>query len=315
MERLVHGKYQLLSKIQSGGFGTTWLAMDTTLNMQVAVKEYENADEKRKQQFLEEARSLAKFSGEPGIVNIRDFLEEDEKVYLIMEYLDGKDLKTYIEDKGKVSFAQTYQLLRPVMLTLDKLHQNGMIHRDVSPENIRMLSNGQVKLLDFGSSLEIECGYDNEKTMTVMVKPGYAPQEQYMNKAMQGAWTDVYAICATMYKCITGKTPMDSLQRSFYDELEKPSELGSDILPEQEKVLFRGMALKKEERISSMLELIKELDCAQGINVNENRMGEIELEKGGEAAVTWDKERKQTQVKSAKREKRKMQLVKKRYQR
>lgn len=302
MERLIHGKYQLLSRIQSGGFGTTWLALDTMLNLQVAVKEYESTDERRKQQFLEEARHLAKFSGEPGIVNVRDFLEDDGKIYLIMEYLDGEDLKTYVENKGKLPFNQAYQLLRPIMFTLDKLHHEGMIHRDVSPENIRMLSNGQLKLLDFGSALEIEDRYTNEKTMTVMVKPGYAPQEQYMNKAMQGAWTDVYAVCATLYKCITGNTPMDSLQRSFYDELEKPSILDSDISPEQETVLFQGLALKKEERISSMHELIELFD--QTMNTKNEKIEESKaemLKNGG-----WNRENSITTDKNVNRGKRKI---------
>lgn len=302
MERLIHGKYQLMSRIQNGGFGTTWLALDTTLNLQVAVKEYESTDERRKQQFLEEARHLAKFSGEPGIVNVRDFLEDDGKIYLIMEYLDGEDLKTYVEKKGKLPFNQAYQLLRPIMFTLDKLHHEGMIHRDVSPENIRMLSNGQLKLLDFGSALEIEAGYTDEKTMTVMVKPGYAPQEQYMNKAMQGAWTDVYAICATLYKCITGNTPMDSLQRSFHDELEKPSILDSDISPEQETVLFQGLALKKEERISSMLELIELFDQTINTKNEENEENKAEmLESGG-----WNRKKSITTDKNVNRGKRKI---------
>lgn len=271
MERVVCGKYRLLSRVQSGGFGTTWLALDTMLDMQVAVKEYTNTNEKQKRHFLEEARSLAKFAGEPGIVNVREYLEEDDKVYLVMEYLDGKDLKTYVEEKGALPFSQAYHMLRPVMLTLDKLHQNGMIHRDVSPENIRMLSNGQLKLLDFGSALEIDHEYTDDKTMTVMVKPGYAPQEQYMSKSLQGAWTDVYAVCATLYKCITGKTPVDSLQRSFSDVLEKPSELGCGISQEQEAVLMRGMALRTEERFASMTELIEQLDDVLNEKLEESK--------------------------------------------
>lgn len=254
---IIKERYELIEKIQSGGFGTTYLGMDLMLNMQVAVKEYSGEDEKRKAQFLKEARSLAKFSGEPGIVNVRDFLEENGHAYMVMEFLDGMDLKTYIEENGALSFERTMKLMLPVMKTVEKLHAAGIIHRDISPENIRMLSKGTMKLLDFGSAMDVEV--DNGKTMTVMVKPGYAPREQYLSKSQQGDWTDIYALCATMYKCITGETPMDSLQRSFQDELPLPSSLGCEISAQQEAVLMRGMAVDPKERIQTVKELMEAL--------------------------------------------------------
>ncbi|MDD3220255.1 MAG: leucine-rich repeat domain-containing protein [Lachnospiraceae bacterium] len=251
--RIINGRYAIQKEIQRGGFGTTYLAVDEMLGMPVAIKEYSGADSKRKQQFLKEARSLAKFSGEPGIVNVRDFLEEDGNAYMVMEYLEGQDLKTYIEESGPVSFTKALELMNPVINTVEKLHKAGFIHRDISPENIRMMPNGTVKLLDFGSAMDVEG--EEGKTVTVMVKPGYAPREQYMNQSKQGPWTDVYGICATICKCITGNTPMDSLQRSFQDELPLPSVQGADITIPEEAVLMKGMAVDDQKRYRSVKEL------------------------------------------------------------
>ena len=274
-------RYELRRRIESGGFGTAWYAWDRMLDMPVAVKEYTETDPKRKVQFLREARSLARFSGEPGIVNVRDFLEDEQRVYLVMEYLDGMDLKAFIESEGPVTFEQALALMTPVMKTVEKLHKAGMIHRDISPENIRMLPDHTMKLLDFGSAMDMSV--DDGKTMTVMVKPGYAPAEQYMGKSQQGTWTDVYALCATLYKCITGNTPMDSLQRSFHDDLPKPSQVGGAISAADEAVLMRGLAVKKEDRILTVEELMRLWTDTEGIE--SERWPDTKGEKSLEASV------------------------------
>lgn len=254
---ILKGKYQIGEVIGSGGFGTTYAGRDLDLDMKVAVKKYTGQDEKGKEEFLREARILAKFSGEPGIVNVRDFLEEDGEAYIVMEYLDGMDLGQSIEKEGKLSFAEAASLLMPVMEVLAKIHRTGIIHRDISPDNIMVLQDHTVKLLDFGAAREF-C-QDDPRTMTVMLKPGYAPPEQYRGKEYQGPWTDVYSVCATIYKCVTGETPVDSLQRLFQDDLKKPSQLGAHIAPEDEALLMHGLAVSPEERIQSMEELMRGL--------------------------------------------------------
>ena len=174
---LINDRYELIRIIGKGGFGTTWYARDTKLDMPVAVKELSDTDPSRKKKFLREARTLARFAREPGIVNVRDYLEYNGRAYMVMEYLDGSDLNTKIADGGPISFKKAYYLLRPVILVLSKLHEEGVIHRDVSPDNIRMQNDGTIKLLDFGAAWN--SASPENATTTITVKPGYAPYEQY----------------------------------------------------------------------------------------------------------------------------------------
>ena len=259
---LINDRYELIRIIGKGGFGTTWYARDTKLDMPVAVKELSDTDPARKKKFLREARTLARFAREPGIVNVRDYLEYNGKAYMVMEYLDGSNLNTKIAEGGPISFDAAYHLLRPVILVLGKLHSEGFIHRDVSPDNIIMQSDGTIKLLDFGAAWNSTS--PENATTTITVKPGYAPYEQYAGKEQQGPFTDVYAVCATLYKCITGVTPPDSLKRAFYDEIKAPSLLGAKITPAEEKVLLRGLAVIPSDRIRSMDELQRLFDEAVG---------------------------------------------------
>ena len=259
---LINDRYELIRIIGKGGFGTTWYARDTKLDMPVAVKELSDTDPSRKKKFLREARTLARFAREPGIVNVRDYLEYNGKAYMVMEYLDGSDLNTKIAEGGPISFDAAYHLLRPVILVLGKLHAEGVIHRDVSPDNIRMQSDGTIKLLDFGAAWNTTS--TENATTTITVKPGYAPYEQYAGKERQGPFTDVYAVCATLYKCITGVTPPDALKRAFYDEIKTPSLPGARITPAEEAILMQGLAVNSSDRIQSMEELARLLDKAVG---------------------------------------------------
>ena len=259
---LINDRYELIRIIGKGGFGTTWYARDTKLDMPVAVKELSDTDPARKKKFLREARTLARFAREPGIVNVRDYLEYNGKAYMVMEYLDGSNLNTKIAEGGPISFDAAYHLLRPVILVLGKLHSEGFIHRDVSPDNIIMQSDGTIKLLDFGAAWNTTS--TENATTTITVKPGYAPYEQYAGKERQGPFTDVYAVCSTLYKCITGVTPPDALKRAFYDEIKTPSLLGARITPAEEAILMQGLAVNSSDRIQNMEELARLLDKAVG---------------------------------------------------
>lgn len=285
---MLNNRYLVGGVIGQGGFGITYIGLDTLLEVRVAVKEFypngmvnrnntvsnavlsistETAKElfsKSRENFLREARTLAKFTGEAGIVAVRDFFEENHTVYIVMEYLDGVTLKSYMSQVGRISPYNTVCLLMPVFRSLQKIHEKGLIHRDISPDNI-MLVGEEVKLLDFGAARE----FADEKSLSVMLKHGYAPMEQYRRHGVQGAWTDVYAICATMYRCITGAVPPDAPDRVFDDELKMPSELGVEIDPAFEDVLRRGLAVKPDERIQSIGELIQALDDVPGIDIGE----------------------------------------------
>lgn len=270
------GKYRLGRVLGEGGFGITYIGRDLNLDMPVAVKEYyptgfvnrntgssaevtantgsaQAVFDKGKDRFMAEARTLAKFSMQPGIVGVRDFFVEHNTAYIIMDYLDGITLRDWLEQNGPVPFDRLVQLMDPVMDALARIHQAGLIHRDISPDNLMLMPDGSLKLLDFGAARNVS-GVD-EKSLSVMLKPGYAPEEQYRSKGQQGPWTDVYALCATLYRGATGQTPEDAMQRVFDDQLAPPSALGAQISPSQEAALMKGMAVLQKNRIASVEEL------------------------------------------------------------
>lgn len=258
---VLNKKYQIKKMIGAGGFGTTYLAFDQVLKMPVAVKEYKRQyyiSEKDKLRFLNEARTMGKFAGNPGIVNVRDYFEANHTVYIVMEYLDGLTLKEFIEKNGRMSAGQAFAYMKPVMQVLDKIHGTGFIHRDISPDNIMVLDE-EIKLLDFGAARDVR---NTEGTLSIIFKPGYAPEEQCRSENDQGPWTDVYAMCATIYKCVTGITPKGGQQRLYEDDLSRPSKLGIEIPPAFEAVLMEGLAVRREERISSMKELLEKMQEA-----------------------------------------------------
>lgn len=277
---MLNGKYKIVQSLGEGGFGITYKGIDTLLDMPVAIKEYypngyanryspkslsvtlteENIADyfnEWKEKYLAEARTLARLNDIKGIVNVRDFFEENGTAYIVMEYLNGKTLKQCVDKDGVFEAEKIAKLMIPLLNSLNKIHEQGLIHRDISPDNIMYMTDGTLKLYDFGAARDYSV--QSQQTLSVMLKPGYAPQEQYRSKGNQGPWTDIYAICATMYFCITGIVPDDSLQRVFKDELKLPSELGISIPAYIEEALIKGMAIKSEERFRTTLELAQAL--------------------------------------------------------
>lgn len=273
---ILNGKYLVGRVLGEGGFGITYIGYDLNLEMPVAIKEfYPNgfvtresrvtsivsayqgtnleAVSKWKNNFIREARTLAKCSHLSGVVGVKDFFEENGTAYIAMEYLNGETLKNYVKNcGGKVEIVGLLKVLEPVMVSLAKVHEYGLIHRDISPDNIMILPGGIMKLLDFGAARDYAS--EGEKSLSVMLKPGYAPEEQYRTKGKQGPWSDVYAFAATIYKCITGVTPPESMERLRKDELKTPSELGITINPQIENALLKGMEVYAEKRYQSMTE-------------------------------------------------------------
>ena len=277
---ILYGRSLVGKALGAGGFGITYIGYDLKLNSKVAVKEFymsggvsrtdsltvaptdktfEAPFNKGKERFLDEAKILAQFIDEPNIVNVRDFFEENGTAYIVMEYLDGEDLNHYLKKHGAQDFDSTMAMLEPAMLALDKVHKKGLIHRDISPSNIMLLKDGSVKVLDFGTARTQSVF--GEKSLSIMLKPGYAPEEQYRTHGQQGPWTDVYAMSATFYRLLTGKTPPTSTDRMFNDTIELPSALGVRITPQQEAALMRGLAVRSADRIQTMEELVK---CLKG---------------------------------------------------
>ncbi len=274
----LNGKYLLGRVLGEGGFGITYMGLDQLLGLKVAIKEYfpsglvnRNSTvtqevsanlgdslipfEKGRSRFLQEAQILARFAGEPGIVGIRDFFTANNTAYIVMEYLEGVTLRDHLKNNGPMTFDAAVTLLQPVMQSLRKVHQLDLIHRDISPDNIMLLKNGQVKLLDFGAARNVT-GVD-ERSLSVMLKPGFAPEEQYRTKGHQGPWTDVYALSATIYRCITGQNPEESMNRVFVDENPLPSQLGAVITPIQEAALMKGLAVLQKNRYQTVGALLE----------------------------------------------------------
>ena len=261
--------------IGEGGFGITYIGRDLTLNRRVAVKEYfpngyvnrnNNVSQlvsattdnqvsffkKGLQNFLEEARKIAKLTNVSGIVDVREYFEENGTAYIIMEYLDGINLSVYLRQNGVFQPETIFQLMLPITYSLQKMHDEGIIHRDISPDNIMYLKDGKLKLTDFGSARYFS---NAQKEMSVVIKQGYAPEEQYSKNGDQGPWTDVYGLCATMYRCITGKIPVDAIERIKEDTLQTPTELGIRMPEPMQITLMYGLAVFKNDRCKSMQEL------------------------------------------------------------
>ena len=279
---LLNNRYVVGKMLGEGGFGITYIGRDTNLDRLVAIKEYyptgivnrsntisdqvvSNTQEKEHyeqgcEKFLREARMLAKFSDEDGIVGVIDFFRENGTAYIIMEYLSGYTLQDYLNEKGRLSVEETMLILTPIVTSLQKIHQQGLIHRDISPSNI-MLANGKIKLIDFGAARNVSP--NGNKSLSLMLKPGYAPEEQYRSKGVQGSWTDVYALCATIYRCITGIVPEEANDRTYSDELKAPSALGVQINPYFENALMKGLAVYSNDRYQTIQEL---LDGLNGIS-------------------------------------------------
>ena len=274
---VLSGKYLIGNAIGEGGFGITYLGFDQTLMLKVAVKEYfptgyanrnntvsnevllnysgkEDLYKHGKDGFLSEARSIAAFSSESGVVDVRDYFTENNTAYIVMEYLEGVTLGSYVLDNGALLTDRLLEMMLPLMRALEKMHRKNIIHRDIAPDNIMLLGNGGMKLTDFGAARYFS-GEDN-KSLSVVLKPGYAPYEQYSRKGVQGPWTDVYALCATIYRCITGTMPPDALDRVMGSELKKPSELGAVIDPDTEAALMKGLELYPKDRLQSVSELM-----------------------------------------------------------
>lgn len=262
-----------------GGFGVTYLGYDRVLEKAVAIKEYLPGEfstrmpnqvrltvypgEKREQfdsgksKFLDESRKLVKFQNVPEVIHVFDCFEDNNTAYIIMEYLDGESLKQRLERVERMTVEEALPIIMDVLHALEAVHQKGILHRDVAPDNIYLTRDGAVKLLDFGAARFATTTHS--RSLTVLIKPGYAPEEQYRSRGDQGPWTDVYATAATFYKMITGVTPEDALERAAKDTLQPPSKLGVKIDPDVETALLNALNIKVDGRTRTALNFEKEL--------------------------------------------------------
>lgn len=274
---ILEERYRIERVIGEGGFGITYEAVNEKIEMTVAIKEFYCRDytrrnveesndieitaateenfEKVKKRFLQEAKILSGFNHESSIVKILDYFEENGTAYIVMDYLYGTPLDQYIKEHGTMLWREALQKFRPLVETLERVHNRGVIHRDISPSNIMVLENGSFCLLDFGSAKD-RFREEGEKVSTVFSKQGYTPIEQYAGNKQLGAWTDVYALTAVLYECLTGTHPPDSLQRTIYDEYETLREQDIEVPPELDVLLQKGLAVRADERYANMGDLL-----------------------------------------------------------
>lgn len=278
---LYNNRYVIGTCIGFGGFGITYKAWDNVLETVVAVKEYyptglvqrvpgkpqviiytgESKEEYMQglERFLDEAKNMAKFVDNPNIVHVDAFFEENNTAYLVMEYLPGMTLKSYLKSKGgRIGCEEVIPIADAVITALKEIHAGGIIHRDISPDNIMLCNDGRIKLLDFGAARFSDA--DQERTRSIILKPGFAPPEQYQAKSKQGPWTDIYALCATVYRAITGVLPDESVNRVIEDTVQSPIQIYSDISERISNTVMKGMSIYPEIRFSNVDELKKALD-------------------------------------------------------
>ncbi len=293
------GRYVIQEVLGQGGFGITYLGIDKLYGNKVAIKEYypqkiamrkaqyedvvtvtsieeKNNYNKGKKRFLDEAQVMARFNKNEGIVKILDFFEANNTAYIVMEYLEGITLKQYLGKYGVIQFRNLIEMMLPLLEALIEIHSQGLIHRDISPDNIMVQHNSKLKLMDFGAARDYtESG---NKSLTVILKPGYAPPEQYQTHGVQGPWTDIYALCATIYKCLTGITPPDAIARVMDDKFKEPDQLDGKLSPDIKKILWKGMNIFPEERYQDIVEFGEDV-CDALFIPEENKKLDLDNEK------------------------------------
>lgn len=280
-EVVLADRYIIGTVVAYGGFGILYRAWDQKLQVMVAVKEYfpssyvnRNPGERQifiytsKRQgefqdglesFLAEARNTAKFSSHPNIVNVYDYFKENGTAYMVMEYMDGMTLKQHTKLMGgRLQWQEAVEILASICDDLQVVHEAGILHRDISPDNIMLCRDGNMKLFDFGAARFSDM--ERDVTRTIILKIGFAPPEQYRAKSIQGPWTDVYALGATLYRTITGVLPDESVNRQEAllkegrDTLVAPREYVSDLPDYLNIAICKAMAIQAELRFKDVRE-------------------------------------------------------------
>ncbi|MCR5121469.1 MAG: serine/threonine protein kinase, partial [Ruminococcus sp.] len=299
-ERYIVGKV-----IGYGGFGVTYIGWDCLLETKVAIKEYlpsefstrvigqtevtvfsgdkqeQFADGLRK--FTDEAKKLAKYHSLNGIVKIFDSIETNNTAYIIMELLEGETLAEMLKREERFSENKTMEMMIPIIESLDLIHNDGIIHRDIAPDNIFVTTSGEVKLIDFGAARYATTTHS--RSLTVIIKPGYSPEEQYRSRGDQGPHTDVYAVAATMYKMLTGVTPPDALERRALFENKKKDILDpirkhcKEIGESRENAILNALNVRIEDRTPDMKEFMAELTSVEPVKRRAGNIKKIDLYK------------------------------------
>ena len=263
-DTIIHGSYCIGKVLGFGGFGITYIGADLRNGGAVAVKEYypsgfvtripgntqvESSSNYRlfargKDNFLQEARMIYHCQN-PHIPRIFSLFEENGTAYYIMEYLEGSDLRQYLRaNNGRLEWHLLEPITLQIMDALAAVHREGIIHRDVSPDNIYLSRDNTAKLIDFGAARALS----TDRSRSVILKKGYAPPEQYQSHGKQGPWTDIYALGGTMYRALTGEMPPESVERIRNDTMRNPSSYGIRLPQTVDRAIMKAMDLREEKR-------------------------------------------------------------------
>ncbi len=280
-ETILNGRYLVGRVLGQGGFGITYVGYDLTLGIKVAIKEYfpggfagrdgqlssslqwsfTNSERQNwndsLDNFLSEARKMAKLDEIPGIVRVRDCFKENQTAYIVMDYAEGVTLREYLKQKGRMDYTSCVRLLLPIMESLETVHEKGLVHRDISPDNLMVRKKDKelkVSLLDFGAAIDM--GMEHSGKSQSIVKKGYSAPEQYMENGNVGGWSDVYSMAAVIYRCVTGTEIPEAMERVMKGA---PVAMGGVSNKAARQVLTDALALKTEERTGTMAEFRKAL--------------------------------------------------------
>lgn len=281
MGTALNDRYVIGRVIGSGGFGIIYLAYDTDAERRVAVKEYfpvgiavripdrftidaisyryEEDFKKGRERFFYETEILSHLGGSTDVIKVYDVFAANGTVYYVMEYIDGLSVAEYTKKYGKISAEQALFAALKISSAFTLIHEKNIIHRDLSPDNIMITTDGNVRVVDFGNARPFS--YDEENSFTVALKPGYAPLEQYQHYGKYGPWTDIYSLGAVLYYALTLKNPCDPMTR-----MDDDSELRAELAPVHSQlavIISKMVEIKPDNRYADDRELLSDLENVQ----------------------------------------------------
>lgn len=281
---ILNGRYLVGRVIGQGGFGITYVGFDLALELKVAIKEYypsgsvmrdrswgpglhwattDQAKDLRQNgmaTFLKEARKMARIDHLPGVVRVRDTFQENGTAYIAMEYIEGETLKDRLRRSGPMPWEKAKEFFLPAIATMQQVHERGMIHRDISPDNLMLTPNGGVCILDLGAAKDLTIG--NGMTSTLVAKTGFSPVEQYAQQGGSGTWTDVYAMAATVYYTLSGVVPPSAVDRVGKDALSWDLPQLTALPANVKSALQNALRVQAGDRTQTMAQLLEQLQDA-----------------------------------------------------
>ena len=308
---ILNGKYVVGTVLGQGGFGITYSGWDLALESKVAIKEYfpsaqvsrtqtsgalqwynteagRTARDSGREMFLKEARKMARVSRIPQVVRVLDLFQQNNTAYIVMDFVEGENLKNRLKKTGPLPWDQARDIFLPAIDAMERVHKAGLVHRDLSPDNLMLTPDGSVRILDLGAAKDLNIN-TGASSMQV-AKGGFSPLEQYIQSGGSGPWTDVYAMAATMYFTFTGVLPLPSVDRLAKDTLRWDLPQLAALPGNVRTALQKAMVISPEARTQSMAEFASQLTAPVTVQPRQPvRKVEPDRDKGTEAKAVENK--------------------------